>query len=270
MTEIGDNRPDYAKTIAAQFPIDFGYLARAVEALESEAAGLPTTITDRDDHDRIVDKIAAIRTEIIRIEKTRVGEKDPYLRAERAVDGFFTPLLDRLEALSNPKKGSLNAIVTAYLRKLEEDRKREEQRRANEARAEAERLRRIEEDKARALAEAKRAETKEKRDAELREAARLTEEANNRATVLESAAAAPPPVSTKMRTDRGSLSSLKKEWTFDVEDYAAIDLNLIRPYLSPETIDKALKEFAKRNHDRIAVPGVRFFETDSSQIRRGA
>lgn len=269
MAEIGDNRPDYATGIAAQFPADFAHLSAEVAEHEIAALALPEEITDKDSHDKTVDLIATMKTAANKIEAIRIAEKDPFLRAERAVDGFFNPILDILIDKRKGYVGKLTMRVTAYLQRKAAAERAAAEERARVERERAAAIRREQEIAEARAAEARRAATKATREAE---AARLSEQAQeveNRAAVLTEAAASKP-ADSKARTDKGSLSGLKTDWTFEVEDYTAIDLNLLRAYIGDEAINKALKAFVKINKDRITVPGVRFFETESAQIRRGA
>ena len=136
------------------------------------------------------------------------------------------------------------ARVTVYLRaKADAERRRREDEEAR-AREEAERL----------AAQAKDAPTLDK-----------AIEAETVARDAAKAAEAKPADMARTRGDLGSVSTLRTVWDFEVADYAAIPLDLIRPYLARADIDKAIRGAVRSGLRELK--GVRIFENSTAVVR---
>lgn len=221
------------------------------DELTDGAAALPT-ITDDDAAGDVADFIKLITAAIKDAEATRVKEKEPHLAASRAVDGFFkAELIDKLEAL----RRKVESPLTTYLREKEARARREREeaaQREREAAAQRER-------EARALQRARMDEeaqqAREKAAASAAEAERLDREAET----------AKPATLSRTRGDMGSVASLRTQWVGRVTDPAKVDLEKLRPYISPDSIQKALN-LAIRAGVR-AVDGCVIEEQSTASVR---
>jgi len=260
MAEIGDNR--YPRPgILAQLQVDFANTVANVAELENAAAGLPEKIASKEDHDAIADMIKTIRDAGKGIDGSREAEKSPYLLGGAAVDGFFKPLVQRLTVASDILYGRLQT----YLREKAAEERRQREEAAAKAAAEAARKRR-EEDAAREAAEAaRRADYRARHEARAAQAAQDADNAEGRARAAELDALVKPAELARTRSDQGALSTLKSEWTFTVDDYDAIPLDKLRPYITRENIEKAIRQFVKNGNRELA--GVNIFQTEKATVR---
>lgn len=243
--------------------VDYADTVEAIEALAAQANAAPKEIED----DAGMAPIAALVKEATALVKAteakRVAEKEPFLKAGREIDGFFRQLTERVERIQK----AMNARLATYLRaKAEAERAAREA--EERARREEERRQREEADrKMREAAEAEAANRKAEADRALAAAA----EADARAAaarvdtiIAAQAAAAKPAELARTRTAEG-VSTLRREWVFEIDDFDAIPLDVIRPYLPREAIEKAVRGFVRAG--RRELPGVRIFETHSAMVR---
>ena len=260
MSMIGDNI-DPGPAIIDRLTIDYSEMAATIADHEAMFADLPETVETKAQHDAVADAIAKARGYAKHVETARTSEKEPYLRSERAVDGFFRPFGERLDKIQS----SLRSRLAAYLRKVEDEKRREAERVAAEQRRKADELRRAEE-KRRADAEAaKRDETKARHTAVADTLAKAREQEEGAAVALEAAAKVKPADLARTRSEQGSLSTLKEVWTFAVEDYDAIDLNKLAPYIKRDAIDQAIRSAVKIGLREL--PGVRIYQTTEATVR---
>lgn len=111
-------------------------LARQTQLLES-VERVPNEIADEETSGKVGDLIKMIRACASSLDKVRIAEKEPFLTMERAVDGFFNPLIENLDSKRGGAKQKLERLVGAFLQKkaAEEQRRRDEE--ASRLRAEA-------------------------------------------------------------------------------------------------------------------------------------
>jgi glycine/D-amino acid oxidase-like deaminating enzyme len=258
---FGHNRPDPAPGITAQLAIDHVAFETAITDYEYAIACLPPFVESKEDHDRFVDLIAKMRGTAKSIEAARVAEKEPYLKSERAVDGFFFPLAKALDT----KSGFLAERVKAYLdrkaaeeraRRLAEQRKREEEEAA---------LRRAEDARRRKAEEAKREETKARHAAVADALAAQAEQAAAARVEAEDAVAEKPAEMARTRAESGTLSTLKQVWQFEVIDWDEVDLDLLRPYIKRDAIEAAIRAAVKMG--LRSIDGVNIFEGTGLTVR---
>ena len=178
--------------------------------------------------------------------------KDPYLTAEREIDGFFkTNFKERLDRIS----------------KAFQDLADEHQRaKAAEARAaaiaEANRLRAEEE---------KRLELQRKAEEAGRAAhaaghAAKADEATAKREEQEAIAASSAADLTRQRFDSGTLATAKTEWAFiEFTDFRKVPLDVLRPYLKREDVEKAIRTAVKMGIHQI--DGCRIEETTKAVFR---
>lgn len=149
---IGHNNPPseidiFGEKVKEKYPEMFAFAERIMAAEDR----LPETVEDDDASGKMGDFIKQVHTAYKNLDNARESEKQVYLEGGRKVDGFFkTKYLQNLEAL----KKKATAIQATYLEK-----KKDEERRKRE-------------DDARIL--------REKQEAELKEANRLRQEADDK------------------------------------------------------------------------------------------
>lgn len=257
---IGHNNPP---PVAERLAEDYSALIDAVDALALRANKAPKGIEDDDAMAPVSSLVKEISATSKRVEKLRVDEKEPYLKAGREVDGFFKTLTDRLDRMHR----NLNARITDYLREKamaerrareeEERRRREEERRAAE---EAERAMR----EAQAAEAAARMVDAERALAEAVQADQRAKDARVDAMLAEQAAAAKPADLARTRT-ADTLSTLRREWVFEIEDLSAVPLEALRPYIARDAIEKAVRGFVRVGGRQLA--GVRIYENETAVVR---
>jgi hypothetical protein len=218
---------------------------RAKELLEAEAR-LPA-ITDDETSGRVSDYVALIRAAIKAADGSREKEKGPYLLGGRRVDGYFNKgIIDPLDKL----RTRVQAKQTTYLREVEAVKRRELDRLAEIARQEE---RKRQEEAERLAAAAKTAKGLDK--------AIVAEQAAAAATLVahetQQAASVKPAELSRVRGEH-STSSLVTFMDFKNLDRDTIDLGVLRPYLSMDAIQVAVRLAIKAGVREIS--GVDIFE----------
>jgi hypothetical protein len=256
---MGHNAPPLAERLKD----DHAPLVDEVEGLAIVANALPKAIETDEDLSKLGKVVISARATAAKLESARKAEKEPFLVAGRAVDGFFGDMCERVNRIAK----ALQSRADAY-----------QAEKAAKARAEADRLRRIAEEEARvARAEAER----QRRIAEEAEAknratmAAKHEEksqiADLKATVAETAALAAAATAdakaadlTRVRSE-GVLVSSKAPWTFQIEKLGEIDLEVLRPYFAVGDIEKAIRG-AIRGGQR-EIKGLRIYQETKASFR---
>ena len=261
MTNLDFSRPDPSPGIRKALESDYPHVLPILEDFRAKVADLPPKINDQSDHDKYVDTITEIRARFKDVEAYRVAEKDPHLKAERAVDGFFVPIRDGLEKLMQ----ACNAAVTVYDRRIAaEERARREAEEAEARRLEAEARRREQEALQRAE-EAKRADYRAKHTAAAEKAAVEARAAEETAFVASQRVNVKPAELARSRSEKGTLSTLRSSWVFEVENWDAINLDQLKPYIMRVALETAIKA-AVANGVR-SLNGVRIFQTEKAVVR---
>lgn len=107
----GHNQPDPVATLQAYLEATYADLDDRVKAIEDTLPNI-VKITDQKRADELTDyakkQVIALQDEIGKT--MRVKEKEPFLKAGKAVDEFFNPFVKRLE----PVVAQLRAVVTAW------------------------------------------------------------------------------------------------------------------------------------------------------------
>lgn len=211
---------------------------RAQELLDAEAR-LPA-IEDDATAGKAADFVKLIGANVKKAEDQRKAAKEPLLAAGKELDGAYKAVTDPLAAL----KARVEAKVGAYLRDKEA--------------------------KARAVREA--AERAAREEAERRAAAMQTEQdlaqaeaAEETAQAAAQAAAVKPAELARTRSEYGAVGTLRTEWTFEVTDAKALDLEALRSYLPADAIEKAMRAAIRAGVREIK--GARIFETSKAVIR---
>lgn len=253
------------------------------EADKFVSAANALVITTNADYDMVASNIRNVKAKFKEIDEHRVYLKAPALESVRRIDGFFQPVLKKLEQVEAIfKRKSLD-----YQAKLEAERK-EKQRQADElARQERERLDAIARQE-RQKAEAAAAEIRRKAEAEAAEIRRQAEAAAaaGREAEAQRLALAAAKVITKAETKADKKTEAAYDVAHTLEQQAAVisaptiadeapkaagqsfrtvhkfrildERKLPRAYLMPN--EKMLTEFAEATKGKVPVEGVEFYE----------
>lgn len=229
-------------------------LASRRDEFLKHCSAIPAVIDNDDLDGQVNDQIAQWSKFIKEVDNWKDGTKAPILSADRLIMAQHAKLKDPIEAI----KKQVNDRSTAYKRvKLERERKiREEaERQAREA-AEAAARAAAEAEKAAqdaaSLDSAINAEAVARQAQEAAEAARLASEA--RAADL-----------SRSRGAYGSVSSLTTFMDFADMDRGTLDLEKLRPHLSHEALEKAVRSYIKTGGRELR--GVRIFENTRNSGR---
>ena len=241
---IGGNNPPVTELLGTAY----ADLKTEIEAALASAGRAPETISD----DATLGKFGDLVRHLTKLSKeaddARKDEKEPFLTAGRDVDGFFNPMVGNL---ADAKKALLGRQTVYLARKEAEERAKREA---------AEKAAREEEAAKLKAAEAAQDQGRfDDADKHLAQAA----EAEVRA--VEAGANAKPAELVRTYSSGGSVSTLKKEWTFAVESREAIPLDTLRPYLAADAVDKAIRAFVKAGGRQLA--GVKIYEAPKAMVR---
>lgn len=259
---IGHNRPPIPTPdeIAEQLAIDQLSLIGRRDELAEMTDRLPAQDEIGDEWEKkLTDGIKAAQSFLKACEARRVDEKEPYLAAERAVDGFFKNVAQPIERL----KDRMGALLSTYQRA----KARAEQAKRDAELAEARRLQ-AEADEAQRKAE--RAARKAAEDAAAAKAAEAAREAAIKAAEdaerARKAATVKPAELSRTRTDLGVVGSLRTVWTHEIVKAASVP----RSYCRPD--DGLIKAAIKAHTDKagncdLKIPGVRIFQQSDSVVR---
>jgi hypothetical protein len=293
---IGGNIPPLGQSISAEDGdfalITTGYLEdaydaqpRIVASLLEEARDIPREIVDDATKDRVTSLIKRIRDSVKAMEAFHDKEKAPYLRGGQAVDQFFFGLIDSLARRArNGRPGAadvLNARLTDYdtrLLEAERARRREEEERqariAREAQEKAAREAREAEEARLAAERARKPEIVTEKTAAADQAASRANEAEVEATIAAGKAQeahidtlAKPADIMRRRGEDGTLSTMATEAYAIVEDYDLLDIAKLRPFLSHDALDKALRAWAKVTNYSQQMPGASIGRKPKSVVR---
>lgn len=287
---IGGNMPppdQLISEIQRQLARDFSALETSTAAALAKARELPAEIATEAERATFGDVFRDLRDTLKRAESHREAEKNPYLRAGQAVDGFFNALKDRLS------KGMdvLQARLNVYQRKLaEQERQRREEeaaearRKATEARmaaeAEARRteeLRLAQEAAERKAAESNRAKVQQKAEVAARDVRgqegrtdaliAQADQLQRAADHAEERTQAPTADLVRHRTGSGAVITSRTVKVVKIDNYNALPLDLLRPYLKKADLESAVKAWAKYNDYKEDMPGVRIYDEDAAMVR---
>jgi hypothetical protein len=248
---IGDNLPPndaeiLRATLAERHRLILDGAARLIEA----AARIPERIDDEETAAKVTDYIKKVVGSRKNIESQRVGEKEPYLMLGRAVDGFFKGTTDALDGAKTAAQRKLDAWLR---KKADEERKRRIE--------EADRIRRQAEEEATAAALLDSADMRPQADKMLDQAA-TTEKAAQQVAL---SAHDRPAHLAQSRGETGATASLRTRWVGEIVSAAELDLNVLRPFLNPEALQKALTLFVSAGGRELK--GARIYEKSESVVR---
>lgn len=240
---IGDNSTgvDVATQVRDNLAEKFRDLAKRAADLAGMLERAPKTVDNVDDADKLSEAVRQCSAFLKLANETRVGEKEPFLTAERAVDGFF-------KAMSTPVEATKNALLrvrTDYDVAVEMAARQRREEEARRAREEADRL---------------AAEARTKADQGRVAVAEARAEETHAATKVTAAEL------TRTRTDTGVTTSLRSEWVHEVTEAKKVPRKFCVP--DEKLLRAAVKSaVTKDNACPLEIPGVRIFLKHVSQVR---
>lgn len=213
----------------------------------------PETVEDEGTAAKVTDMVKQFRACAKAIEDKRKYHKTRYDACGKMVHAVASEITKGLAE----HQRNLENRLTAYQRRI----------------AEAERKKREEEERQR-REEAERLEREAKTDEDIDKAI-AAEEAARRA---EREAQAKPADLTKSRGEYGSVASLRSVLAFEITQFGTVPLHELRPYLSRDAVERAIRGFMRDNADRIkatvkngdgygVLTGVRFYEDQQTRVR---
>jgi hypothetical protein len=180
---------------------------------------------------QVTDRIKTLRNIIGGVEKAHKAVKAPFLECGRAADAWKNGLESEIDALRKLAEKPLSAFLA---KKAEEERVRQ---------LEVARQQREEADRLAAEAAAHQAANISEVASELLDAAVKSEALAIR--IERNITYAAPSDLAKSRSITGSTSSQKTAWVARIVSLRGIDLEVLRPYLNEDAIQKALNAFVK-------------------------
>lgn len=239
---FGDNRAPVEDVLNA----DFADLTARAEAM---AQRLQDEAPDKVDSDedmlfvgRLITDARALAKEL---EAERSDQSGPLFQAKKKIDGFFKDLTALIERAEKPLRDRADDYTR---RKAAEEREI--------ARRKAEEARRREEEARRKSEEAKSAE------AGGRAAARAETYAAQADAEEKSASEARTKVS-----GGGVTASGRAVWTFHIDDYAALDLNDLKPFIDRKAVEQAIRSYVRIQKDQARLKGVSIYQDTKTQFR---
>jgi hypothetical protein len=253
-TKIDSNRP--ALITADLLAKDFAHIETAIAVLETRGKEMPPVIEDDEDLAVINELVVDLRKAGKRADEIRDEQKRPYLEAGNTVQAFFKSFEHRADTL----KAQLETRAKRYLDKKRDEERARQAEEEKRARAEAERR----EEEARAAA-AKGDETGAAIAANQARAANEQAEASGVAATAKSADLA------RTHTSAGT-ATLIEDFDVKVLDWEKVDLEILRPYIRRDEIDKALRAILRARKPEVAagtfkITGVQFVPITRAQLR---
>lgn len=248
--KMGDNSG--AVPIPERLATTYAEKLARLETTAGKANNLPATI----DSDRVLADVGDVVSDVNKLwremEDDRVAEGAPYLSGQREVNGWFKLPQDRLSRI----KVALTKRADDY----QAAKAAEARRKAN---ADAQKLR---DEQARMLEKADKAEAAGQKGVATR-AQDKAYDAGEKARLAEAESSARASELTKVRTAGGTTVSAKTETDFKIVDYDAIPLNMLRPYLKREEVEKAIRALVRVQKMATVIPGVEVFEKVQAAFR---
>lgn len=239
--------------------------------------GAPDVIADESGNGVIAAYMESLRTTIKTVDAHREREKAPYLKAERAAQGYFAAMLTRLEktrdilqARGNAWVAKKAAIERQRLAKEAEDARKKAADDAEAARVAQDAADELERAAARARKPENIAKLEDAAEAKGAEAGALTAMATvaaDQAAAATMDAAAPTADLVRERFDTGHMSTGKQVGYVEVEDYSKLDLNVLRPYFKIAEIERALGAWAKTQDYKCQMEGADIGKRDAAVYR---
>lgn len=254
---IGHNQPPAdAELLLTRLQNDHAALVSRRDKLLEGVKRAPTEINDEETAGKMADFVEKqLKAFVSAADDVHDTEKAPFLAAGRVVDGFWHSLKDEIDASIK----RLNVIRKRYADKKDQEARRKLEEEARQRQAEADRQRRE------AEAAAAKARSEKAREAAEQKAA-AAEQAQAVADQASTAAQVAPSVLGRSVGAGGGTTILKREWTYENLDRATLDLEALRPHLSNEVMEKAVRDWIKAHKNDLEagkapeLKGVRVFK----------
>ena len=212
---------------------------------------------------KAIDFVRQLKAATKATDDCRKDIKAPVLAAQRQIDGEASRFIDPLEGATKRAETK----VAAYLQKKEADARAQARAEAKRKQDEAERL--IREAEA-ATAAVPVESTDSAAQASVADAVETAVAAIDAAHAAQVAAQAPAIDLSRTRTALGGVASTRQNWTFEVQDKAALLRAIVAGEASADYVsvnDAVLRAIAKSQKDKASVPGIRFFNDAGVTIR---
>lgn len=240
---IGHNKPpSVAEAIGEGLSERLAPIIKSVGELVARASKLPAKVRGDNHAISVGEWLKDVRTLAKDIESKRVDEKDEYIKAGRAVDGWFKALVKRLEDVQAPVSASLDAWAEA--KEAAERRKAE---------AEAERL----------AAEAKRLEKIASRRKATEEDVMAAADVTSHAADASERAEASSADLVRTRSETATIT-VRKWWEGKLDDRAKLDLEQLRQHIAESALQSAINAFVRAGGRELT--GATIEEKSSSMV----
>lgn len=227
---------------------DYSDLQARISTLVESFSSAPQTIESDDVAEKVTDLTKMLKEATKKVELARKTEKDPFLESGRQVDAYFANMADPAERAAKDLEKRLGSYRT-YKAELERKRLLEE---AAKARAEAERV-------AAEAAQLEAAGMQEVANNTMAEAQKTEDTANR----LEAASNDEKQLG-KVRGEYGKTVATKR-WAFEIDNFAALDLNALRSYIDSVAVEKAIRAYVAAGGRQLA--GVSIFQQETVSVR---
>ncbi len=272
LTSAEDNRPPLVTL--TELRSDYGHYLEQLDHMKLSALECPVEINSDDISGRWQEWIKDLDKVVKSTEASRVDAKQPFLAAERSIDGFFKGLQDDI---SKVRRDVANIVASYLTRKRDAERARLEAE-ARKKREEEERLRQEAADRAEAARKAEernRPTEADNKQLQADIASQKADEAASQAAAAEKQSHAKSADLARTRSAGGALGTLGDHWDFEITDIALVKGAPIWAYITHDAKEKAVRAYMRANAPKTVTPGqdwqplagVRFFRTSKLQVR---
>ncbi len=241
---FGHNKAPLEEVLAK----DFAELAAEVDKAVDWIVKRPAKVKDETDFAATGEIAIRVRNLVKRIEETRKDETDPLYRAQKDIKAHFDLMAERLTKAVQPHQQAADDYTRA--KAAEERRKRED---------EARKLREKE--------AAERAKAETGTGASAARAEGRAEQFAAQADAVEQRSAQSAAETVRTRVAGGGVATASQKWDFAIEDYDAIDLNKLRPFLNRDHVEQAIRSMVRVQKGNTNLPGVRAFQDTKAAFR---
>lgn len=241
-----NNPPSPIEELTTTLESGHAHYRTTAQELRDGVNNLPPTIEDEETAKRVVDFEGQLAETWKLVEEERVRLKKPHDDMAAAVQKFFKPILDQLDA---SKRAAARLRIDYQQRQAAAEQKRRDE--------EAAAARRAKEEAERAAQEAARNARTPGQALAAEEAAKEAEQAAQVAARAEKKADAPLADKSRVRGDYGTVRSLRKVWVHVIDDPTKVDLEALRLYLPDEAIDQAIRAFIRAGGRKLAGVTIR-------------
>lgn len=238
---FGDNKAPVEEVLAA----DFADLINRIDAAIGRTGDTPKKVKDEADLAKIGDAILGLKALAKEADETRTVEGRPVLDAQRGINAFFKNLEARISAAVDP----LQERADDFARRRQAEAQERARREAEAARQKEEEARQRAETATTAAAAGRAAADAEAYAAQADQAARAAE------------------TGVRMQAD-GVKAGTRGTWSARIDDYKALDLNTLKPFIDRKAVEAALNSMARIQKDAFDVPGATAVQSTKTQFRK--